>query len=105
MEPTLIATITTALTALSMEVSKGIASEAGKEAWNKIKHLLGSKPQRALDKAHTVVAESLEANPEILCELLELLKASQSANVGPLVGSIDAEEVIVAGGISGDIQM
>ena len=105
MDPTVIAAITAALTALAAEVAKGVASQAGKDAWSKIKELLGSKPQAALDQAQATVSERLEADPEIVRELLDLLKASQSANVSELVGSIDAEKVIVAGTITGDIQM
>lgn len=105
MDPTLISAITAALVALATEVSKGVASEAGKDAWSKIKELIGRKPQIAVDKAQAVVAESLESNPEVMRKLLELLKGSQSGNVGQLVGSIDAEKVIVAANISGDIQM
>ena len=104
MDPTIIAAITAALTALAAEVAKGVASEAGKDTWGKIKQLLGSKPQAALDQAQAAVSDRLEADPEIVRELLDLLKASQSANVGELVGSIDADKVIVAG-ITGDIQM
>ena len=105
MDPTVIAAITAALTALATEVAKGAAGQAGKDAWGKIKQLLGAKPQAALDQAQAAVAERLESDPEIVRELLDLLKASQSAHVGELVGSIDAEKVIVAGTISGDIQM
>jgi len=104
MEPTFIAAITAALTALASEVSKGVASETGKDAWSKIKRLLGVKSQGALDHSQSVVAEELESNPEVVRELLDLLKASQSVNVGQLVGSINADKVIVAGK-TGDIHM
>jgi len=81
-----------------------VASEAGKDAWSKIKRLLGAKSQGALEHAQSVVAEKLESDTEVVRELLDLLKASQSANVGQLVGSINAEKVIVAGK-TGDIHM
>lgn len=105
MDPTAIAALTAALTALATEVAKGAASQAGKDAWGKIKQLLGSKPQAALDQAQALVTERLESDPKIVRELLDLLKSSQSASVSQLVGAIDAEKVIVAGTISGDIKM
>lgn len=105
MEPTMIAAVSASLAALATEVSKGVAGEAGKDAWNKIKHLLGKKPQEAIEQAQCVVAERLESDPERLHELLSLLKSSQSANVAQLVGHIEAEKVIVAGSISGDVHM
>ena len=67
--------------------------------------MLGRKPIDSLDKAQTEVTECLEANPELLKEVLSTLKTSQSVNVDQLVNSITAEKVIVAGSISGDIEM
>ena len=105
MDPVIVSAITAALTALAAEVAKGAASAAGKDAWAKIKQLLGARPQAALDQAQAAVAEQLESEPEVAIKLLELLKASQSDNVSQLVGSIDAQKVIVAGTITGDIKM
>lgn len=105
MEPALVATITTALTVLAAEVSKGAASEAGKDAWKNIKSLFKSNHLEPLDENLSLLSEKLECNPQVIPELLVLLKASQSDNVGNLVGSIDAEKVIVASNISGDIHM
>jgi hypothetical protein len=105
MEPVSIATITAALTVLGTEVSKGAASEAGKEAWRKIRQLIGPKSQEAIEHTQAIVTERLESDPNILRELLTLLTSSQSSSVNQLVGSIDAEKVIVAGSITGDIHM
>ncbi|HEV7747501.1 MAG TPA: hypothetical protein VGO56_21060 [Pyrinomonadaceae bacterium] len=99
MDPTVLAAITGALAVLSTEVAKGIAGEAGKSAWEKIKVLLGSRPQEGLDSGQNDVAAQLEGNPEITLQVLDLLKSSQSKNVGQLVGSITAEKVVVANDI------
>lgn len=96
MDPITIAAITGALTALGTEVAKGAAGEAGKDAWNKIKELLGAKSSETLEKAQSEIAKQIEVNPEATKKLLELLKSSQSKNVGQLVGSITAEKVVVA---------
>lgn len=99
MDPAIIAAITGALTALATEVAKGAAGQAGKDAWEKIKELLGAKSSEALEKAQSEIARQFETNPETAKKLLELLKSSQSKNVGQLVGSITAEKVVVANNI------
>jgi uncharacterized protein YPO0396 len=99
MDPIAIAAITGALTSLATEVTKGAASAAGKDAWNKIKELLGSTSGDALENAQSQIVERLIADPEIIKRLLELLNSSQSKNVGQLVGSIAAEKVVVANNI------
>lgn len=99
MDPTIVAAITAALTALGAEVAKGAAGEAGKDAWEKIKSILGSKSSDALEKAQSELITQLESDPDAAKKLLELLKSSQSKNVGQLVGSIKAEKVVVANNI------
>ena len=99
MDPITIAAITGALTALATEVAKGAASAAGKDAWGKIKELLGSTSSDAIEKAQSQIAEQLMANPEIAKKLMELLNSSQSKNAGQLVGSITAEKVVVSNNI------
>lgn len=99
MDPITAAAITGALTALATEVAKGAAGEAGKDAWGKIKGLLGAKSSDTLEKVQSEIVEKLEANPEIAKKLLELLKSSQSENAGQLVGSITAKKVVVANNI------
>jgi len=95
-----IAAISGALTALATEVAKGVANEAGKDTWEKIKTLLGSKPSNAIENVQGEVANYLELNPDVMKALLELLKLSQSKNAGQLVGSINAEKVAFAKNIN-----
>lgn len=96
MEPITISAITAALTALATEVAKGGAGEAGKAAWNRMRGLLGGKTHDAIEQAQAAVTERLDSNPAIIRELLTLLKSSQSVNAKQLVGSIDADKVVVA---------
>lgn len=96
MDPSIVAALTGALTVLGVEVAKGTASAAGKEIWEQTKKMLGNKPSDALEKAQTEVAKHLEANPDVAQKLLDLLKTSQSDNVGQLVGQINADKVVVA---------
>lgn len=105
MEPVTIAAITGALTALASEVAKGAASEAGKEAWAKLKGLLGVRPQTAIDDAQKAIADTLETDPEVLKQVIQILQTSQSNNVSQLVGSIDAEKVVVVNGQIGTVNM
>lgn len=49
MEPLTLATLTGAVTVLASEVGKGIASEAGKSAWGRIKSLFNWSADRAED--------------------------------------------------------
>jgi hypothetical protein len=100
MDPTIVAAIVGALVALSAEVAKGAASEAGKDAWGKIKDILGPKSSDTLEKVQSDIGKQLEINPEASKRILELLKASQSKNAGQLVGSINAEKVVVANDIN-----
>ena len=100
MDPTVVAAIAGALTALSAEVAKGVAAEAGKDAWGKIKNILGSKSSDALEEAQSEIVKQIEANPEIAQKLLTMLKSSQSKNAGQLVGSLNAEKVVVANDIN-----
>ncbi|HYW74433.1 MAG TPA: hypothetical protein VE961_25645 [Pyrinomonadaceae bacterium] len=100
MDPSILAAISGALTVLSAEVAKGTAGAAGKDAWNRIKGLLGSESTGALEQAQSVVSKQLAANPDFSLEVLALLKSSNSSNVGRLVGSITAEKVVVADNIN-----
>jgi hypothetical protein len=100
MDPVIVAAISGALTALATEITKGVANEAGKDAWGKIKTLLGTQPTDAIEKLHVAIAAQLDSDPDVTKKLLELLKLSQSKNASQLVGSINAEKVAVANNIN-----
>jgi len=105
MDPSVVAAISGALMALATEVGVGAARQAGQDAWKRVKAVLGPKPGVALYEVQALLADRLTSNPEIARQLLELLKSSDSTSVGQLVGTIDADKVIVADTITGDINM
>ena len=96
-DPITVATITSAVSVLGNECLKGIAGEAGKTLWGRIKSKLGwnSEPDPAAIPAET--AKKLSASPELAKEILELLHTAKGVGVvGQMVGSITAEKVVVA---------
>ena len=101
MDPTVVAAISGALASLATEVAKGVANEAGKDTWDKIKALLGSQSSSAIEKIQNEVVIHLEANQyDVTKQVVELLKLSESKNVSQLVGSITSEKVVVASNIN-----
>jgi hypothetical protein len=109
MDPVILATVTSAITLVATEVTKGAASEAGKALWTKIKGMFGwstdpSPPDLAAD-----IARKLANDAELTKKIVELLKAQpeNDQRASSLVRNIDAEKVVVAGKIevSGDFIM
>jgi hypothetical protein len=105
-EPIALATITSAVSVLGTEYLKGVATEAGKTTWNKLKSVLGWKSDPAPEDIPHSVATSLENSPELATKILELLNANKAAGIASnMVGKIDAEKVIVINTMHGNIQM
>jgi hypothetical protein len=109
MDPIVLATITSALTLISTEVTKGAASEAGKALWGRIRSMLGwTQDPKASDLAPEI-ARKLAADPGLAKELTTLLQSDHesSQQASTLVQSIDAEKVIVVGtmNVSGGLHM
>lgn len=96
MEPITLAAVTSAVTVLASEVGKGMASEAGKSAWNKIKSLFkwSAEPNEA--DLSIAVAQALQTNEALSRQIVEILQARQAGTASALVGRIDAEKVVVA---------
>jgi len=109
MDPVTLATITAALTVLSMEVAKGAAGEAGKTLWNKIKSKLGWDQDPSPQDLAPEIARKLAADFKLAQEVVKLLQLhpESSRQASTLVQNIDAEKVIVAGKfkVSGDFHM
>jgi hypothetical protein len=103
-DPVALASITSAVAVLGNEYLKGIAGDAGKSTWTKIKSLLGwvSDPVPA-DIPEKVVA-ALTAHPENTETLLNLLKSDPSCSASALVGKIEATggKIVVATSIVTD---
>lgn len=100
-----VSSVVSALTLLSTEVAKGTASAAGKDLWSKVKAVLGLDAHQPDSNVPTAAEALLREKPELARKVLTMLQASDNASVTQLVGHIDAEKVIVAHTITGDIQM
>ncbi len=96
MEPVTLATLTSGATVLALEVAKGAASEAGKNAWERIKSLFNWSAEPAESNLSTDIARALEANESLARQVVEILQAQPTGTASNLVGRIDAEKVVVA---------
>jgi len=107
MDPVTIATITSGVTALAVEFAKSTLSEAGKDAWNKVKSVLGLAKEPKLEELPATVVARLGERPQLAHDLLVILKAEGSGTARSLVGKVNAQNVVVAGtmSVSGDFQM
>lgn len=97
MDPVTLATITSAVTVLATECSKGIAAEAGKDLWAKIKALLEWKDEPPPSQLSEKIATELQNQPSVALQIVELLKNNaKSISAGALVTNLTAEKVVVA---------
>lgn len=96
MDPETIATISGAATALATEVGKGIASEAGKSAWNRIKSLFNWPTEPDEGQRSAAIERALKTDEALTKRVLEILQAESIGDVSKLVGTINAEKVVVA---------
>ena len=109
MDPITLATVTSAVSVLGMECAKGMAGVAGKDLWDKIKSRLGFQGEPKTSELAQSVASRLASDEKLAAEIVALLKehAGTGSSAGALVGSIDAEKVVVATRIDphGDFNM
>lgn len=105
MEPITLATITAAATVLATEAGKGLAGDAGKSAWEAIKKKFGWGAEPETSTLAPTIARELQERPEVAKEVLELLQASRTGTAQQLVGTLQAEKVVVANVIHGGVQM
>lgn len=96
MDPITLATVTSAVTVLATEFAKGTVSEAAKDTWSKIKSLLGFKKDPQPDELALAIAQRLKDDGELVKQIVLLLQSQQTGTSSALVGSIDAEKVVVA---------
>jgi hypothetical protein len=98
-DPVTLATVTSAVTTLGLDIAKQVASDATKALWGKVKSLLGWTADPPPDRLAVEAAKKLAEEPELVARVNLLLKAAPAEAAGQLVGSIDAEKVVVAGQI------
>ena len=96
MEPVTLATLTAAATVLASEVGKGIASEAGKSAWGRIKALFNWSADPPEADLSADIAKALAANETLARQVVEILQAESTGTASTLVGTINADKVVVA---------
>ena len=105
MEPLTLATLTAAVTVLASEVGKGIASEAGKSAWGRIKALFKWSADPVETDLSADIAKALDANQALARQVVEILQAQSTGTASTLVGTISVEKgsVTVVGTNTGTI--
>jgi hypothetical protein len=99
-----LASITSAVAALGNDYLKGVAGEAGKSSWIKIKSLLGWISDPVPADIPEKVATALAAHPENTETLLNLFKSDPTGSASALVGKIEATggKIVVATSIVTD---
>ena len=88
MEPVTLATLTSGATVLALEVAKGAASEAGKNAWERIKSLFNWSAEPAEKDLSTDIARALEANESLARQVVEIFAANPGAGTIGLDGKM-----------------
>lgn len=108
MDPVTLASITSALTVLGTECGKGVASNAGKDLWNRVKAMMNWKKEPDLQELPATIAEQLRNDRNLASNVIKLLQKNQLAGTAStLVRNIDAEKVIVIQNmqVDGDFNM
>jgi hypothetical protein len=96
MDPVALATITSAVSVLATESAKGLAGQAGKDTWARIKSVLGWKDDPAPEKLAPAVAERLANDDDAARAVVMLLRENASVgSAAAIVGNINAERVVV----------
>jgi hypothetical protein len=97
MDPVTLATITAGVSVLATESAKGLAGQAGKDTWARIKSALGWKDDPAPEKLAPAIAERLANDDDTARTVINLLRddANSVGSAAAIVGSINAERVIV----------
>jgi hypothetical protein len=109
MDPIALATITSGITVLASECAKGVAGEAGKDLWARIKKRLGLQQEPELPALAPAVAQKLSTDESAAKDVIELLRnhASAAPTAAAMIGQINAERVVVIGQqkIEGDFNL
>lgn len=102
-DPNALAQITATVGIIGNEYLKGVASDAGKATWFRIKEMFGwvSDPPQA--EISELAARALKESPNLTAELLELLKSDRAGKTAALVGNIEVNsggKVVIAASIT-----
>jgi hypothetical protein len=100
MDPITLATATSAVTLLGTECAKGLASEAGKNLWSRMKALFGWTNEPDARELAKAIAMKLHSDQALLDQVITLFQGAKGDSsiqmIGSLVGSLTAEKVVVA---------
>lgn len=101
-EPLALSSLIAAVSVLANEYLKGIASDAGKTTWTRIKALLGWTSDPAPAEIPDKVAKAVATSPETAEKLLGLLKSNETGTATALVDKLQVNggKVIIAGNIT-----
>jgi len=106
LDPVTIAILTSAVSVLGSEYTKGVASEAGKSTWSGVKSIFSWAKDPAPADIPEQVATALLDSPQLAHGLWELLKNNQGAGISAsMVGKIEGEKIIVIQTNYGSIDM
>ena len=94
MDPITLAIATSAASIVGHEYAKGFATEAGKASWAGIKALFNWKEDPKPADVPKIVATELTARPELLEELIQLLKSDSAGTAASVVNNV----VVQSGG-------
>jgi hypothetical protein len=103
-DPVALATIASAVSELGNEYLKGIASDAGKATWTRVKTLLGWSSDPAPAEIPEKAARAMTDSPDLAEKLVALLKTTHVGTATTMVGKIEAHggKVVVANTIITD---
>ena len=105
MDPTTLAVVTSALTALATKVLHGAAGAAGKSAWNSICSLFDWETTPSEADLARQIAEELAADPARARRVVQILQQEDLGQPSTMVGRIDADKVVVVKGTIGKLEM
>ena len=107
MDPVLLATVTSSLSFLATEVTKGIATESGKGLWNKVCKQLFPRQDIQPNSANITVhiAQALVKSPELLTEIANDLKNNNAGHSSSIIQYADKIININTPNISGDLKI
>ncbi|MBV9773517.1 MAG: hypothetical protein JO040_06180 [Gemmatimonadetes bacterium] len=110
MDPVTLATITSGVAVLASESAKGLAGEAGKDTWTRIKSLLRWGKDPAPAELAPAIAQQLAKDEQAARRIVELLQehaGERTSIAGAIVGNVNAEKLIVITGqtVAGDFNI
>jgi hypothetical protein len=98
MDPVALATVTSAVTMLASEAGKGLAGDAGKDLWGRVRSVLGWKEDPPMQDVAPKVAARLQGDEQAAREIVQLLQGhSSSSGAAAIVGNVSAEKMTVIG--------